>query len=329
MTSRTVKVFKLAWAATRMSLGLITILGITSIPGFTQELSSPVVPLETGQLETGQLETQSSATRSLTVETLEGVVLRNEQVVKVGDRLKSGDQIKTGIRSKVSLRIDSNIGLVELSEQTTIQVKTLSGQAGTNLDQVTVLSMSQGQIRCSVGRFVSAPFWSQTLPQNQRQKSIKNSHFRIETLAGIIGVKGTTFGVSVAPDNRVAIHTLEGQVGVVAAGQEVSVEKGQFAILRPQEKPVIIPSTPRLSDLDTDTLNSNLENFRVVRLTPRTVQLQGRVAPTDLVYVENQAVSADAVGYFKYIGQLPASRRLAVTVRGPSVGERSYVITVP
>ncbi|NJO47362.1 MAG: hypothetical protein HC835_18065 [Oscillatoriales cyanobacterium RM2_1_1] len=234
--------------------------------------------------------------------------------------LKVGDIISTETGSQARLQLDSSIGAVELAEKTTLEIKALSGEAGTSLDQKTVLVITQGQILCAVGRFVSAPFWSQTLPQNQRQQSIQESHFRVETPAAVIGVKGTTFGVSVAPDGQTAVQTIEGSVGVLAAGQEVIVEKGQFVVVQPQMKPTAPEQIPTLSEL---------EGISAVRLTPKTVRLQGQISPADLLYVEDQGVETDAAGEFVYIGQLPASRRLKVTLRGPSVRERHYIITVP
>ncbi len=49
----------------------------------------------------------------------------------------------------------------------------------------------------------------------------------------------------------------------------------------------------------------------------------------DLVYINDRPIQTDAEGNFDFIGRLPLSRRLQVTVRGPSVRERYYVIAVP
>lgn len=264
---------------------------------------------------------QRLETRGLTIEEINGKSVNfNGEPAQVGDILQVGDQISTGKDTIVNLRIDSYIGLVEVAENTTVEVKNISGEAGINPNQITVLSVIAGQVRLSISRFVSSPFWSETIPQNQRQNSITNSPFRIETPTTIIGVRGTTFGVNVSPDGKTAIHTLEGTVGVVNAGEEVRLEKGQVAIVNPAEKPTPIDNIPPLSQLRVRSLT---------RLGLETVQLRGTVDPMDLVYINDRPIQTDAEGNFDFIGRLPLSRRLQVTVRGPSVRERYYVIAVP
>ena len=264
---------------------------------------------------------QRLETRGLTLEEIKGKsVFINGEPAKVGDILKVGDQISTGKDTLVNLRVDSYIGLVELADNTTVEVKTLSGEAGINPNQITVLSVTAGRVRLSISRFVSSPFWSETIPQNQRQNSVTNSPFRIETPTTIVGVRGTTFGVNVAPDGRTAIHSLEGTVGVVSAGEEVRIEKGQVSIINPKEKPTPVANISPLSQLRVRSLT---------RLGLETVQLRGQVDPMDLVYINNQPIQTDTQGNFDFIGRLPVSRRLEVTVRGPAVRERYYVIAVP
>ncbi|WP_413164081.1 FecR domain-containing protein [Capilliphycus salinus ALCB114379] len=264
---------------------------------------------------------QRLETRGLTIEEINGEsVTVNGEAAQVGDILRVGDQISTGKDTIVNLRIDSYIGLVEVAENTTVEVKNLAGEAGINPNQISVLSVTAGQVRLSISRFVSAPFRSETIPQNQRLNSVTNSPFRIETPATIIGVRGTTFGVNVSPDGKTAIHTIQGTVGVVNAGEEVSLEKGQVAIVNPAEKPTPVANIRPLSQLQVRSLT---------RLGLETVQLRGTVDPMDLVYINDQPIETDAEGNFDFIGRLPVSRRLQVTVRGPSVRERFYVIAVP
>ncbi len=259
--------------------------------------------------------------RGLTIEEIHGKsVTVNGQPAKVGDILIVGDEITTGVDSIVNLRVDSLIGLVELAEHTTVEVKTLSGDAGINPNQITVLSVTAGRVRLSISRFVSSPFWSTTIPQNQRQESIINSPFRLETPNTIIGVRGTTLGVNVSPDGRSVIHTLEGIVGVVTAGEEVRLEKGQVSIVNPGENPTPPANISPRSQLRVRSLT---------RLGLDRVQLRGQVDPTDLVYINHQPIQTDAEGNFDFIGRLPLSQRLKVTLRGPAVRERYYVIAVP
>ncbi|MEL7037329.1 MAG: FecR domain-containing protein [Cyanobacteria bacterium J06592_8] len=264
---------------------------------------------------------QRLETRGLTIEELQGeFVTLNGNPAKIGDILQVGDQIQTGSESLVNLRVDSYIGLVELAEYTTLEVKELSGEAGFNPNQITVLSITAGQARFSISRFVSAPFWSETLPEDQRQQSIINSPFRIETPATIVGVRGTTFGVNVAEDGKTAIHTIEGTVGTISGGEEIRIELGEVSIINTSEKPTPVTTIPPLSELRVRSLT---------RLGLETVQLRGQVDPMDLVYINEQPIQTDIAGNFDFIGRLPVSRRLQVTVRGPSVRERHYIIAVP
>ncbi|MGF1493478.1 MAG: hypothetical protein ACFBSC_13690 [Microcoleaceae cyanobacterium] len=269
-------------------------------------------------------QTTASVERGLTITAIEGQVTVNDSPAQVGQQLQVGDRVATAEDSRVDLEVDSNIGQVELAESTLLEVNALDGEAGTNIElipeQITVLSLAQGQILCSVSRFVSAPFWSDALPPEQQQQSVQNSSFRIETPAGLIGVQGTTFGVNVAPDGQTGVHTIEGTVGVISGEQTVKVEQGQLFVLRPPAEPF---------EVTEDSSFPLIEDVDVIRLTPRTVRLRGQVTSAGIVSVEDQPVATDSRGQFEYIGRLPASRRLAITVRGPSVQVQQLVITVP
>lgn len=305
------KCFFSPWRFSLLKLSL-SLIGSTPLFCFHPVWANPLLQTVDSPLKIVQL----PASRALTVETIQGVsVEMNRNPVKIGDRAHVGDSITTGRESSVSLRIDSQIGLVELAENTTVKVITLSDNPDNFTVPITVLSVSQGQVRFSISRFVSAQFRSPTTTET----SVDNSPFKVETPVAVVGVRGTTFGVNVAPDGKTSIQTIEGVVGIVAAGEEIQLEKGRFSIINPTEKPSATQPIPALSQLQVTHL---------LRLSPTTVQLRGEVDPMDLVYIDNQAIETDIEGKFEFIGRLPASRRLKVVVRGPSVRERHYIIPV-
>lgn len=279
-----------------------------------------------------------TSTRSLIVEELQGEVTINGSPAQFGDRLGVGDVIITAQGAIAILRVDSNIGVVELAENTTLEIKSLGGQPGINPNQETVFFVPQGRVRSSVSRFVSGRFrnstaakpsqeiaalnWEGILSQDSQnsEDSVEASPFRVETPVTVAGVRGTSFGVNVGPDGKTGVSTIEGIVGTLAEGEETQIQKENFSVVNPSQSPTNPDLTPALS---------GLQIFQVTRLSPRTVRVLGQVDPMDIVYIDNRAIVTDAEGKFDLTGYLPASRRLRIIVRGPSVREREYVLPVP
>lgn len=279
-----------------------------------------------------------TATRSLVVEELQGRVTINDNPARLGDRLGVGDVITTGRGAIAILRVDSNIGVLELAENTTLEIRSLSGQPGLDPSQETVVFISGGRVRSSIARFVSAPFRNSTASQppqeiaalnwegifsqdsQNSEKSVEASPFRVETPVTVAGVRGTSFGVDVGPDGKTGISTVEGIVGTSAEGEETQVNRQQFSVVNLNLPPTAPDLTPPLSALQV---------FQVTRLSPRRARIVGQVDPMDIVYIDNRAIVTDSEGKFDLIAQLPPSRRFRIVVRGPSVREREYSLPVP
>ena len=105
-----------SWKFRRFQSSLYLI-GLTSLFSLNPVLAHPLVPTVDSPLKTVKL----PENRVLSVESIQGVSIRiNGNIVNRGDHLQVGDKITTGAESSVSLRVDNQIGLVELAENTTV-----------------------------------------------------------------------------------------------------------------------------------------------------------------------------------------------------------------
>ncbi len=279
----------------------------------------------------------TAAGRSLEIREIRGTVTFKGRPAVVGDRLVApGDEIITGPDSTARLAIDNNTGIVEVAEKTAVKISSLSGEKDT------AIFVSFGRVRLSIGKTAAttpAPNTSTIIPPNQiaslntfsglgklnqiaqQKSSARTAPVRVETPEGVAGVRGTSFGVSVGPDGKTSVSTIEG--AVVVSGRtdaEVVVNGGSATTIFPQTPPVAPSASPRLAQLKVRSL------FRV---SGNIYRLKGQVNPIDIVYVNNQAIKIDRNGNFSIQGILPPSRRLKIVVRGPSVTERHYSFAVP
>lgn len=282
----------------------------------------------------------TTAGRGLRVEELKGTVTINGRPAQVGDRLTAErDELVTGKNSTARLRIDSYIGVVEVAEYTTVQIQTLAGNVGIDPNQVTAIAVPEGRVRLSIARSVARPTSvrgeaesTQVAALNsvtglgklddiaQESSSASASPVRVRTPAGVAGVSGTSFGVDVGPIGKTGVDTVDGVVAAEAQGTQVLVNAGFFTVIEPGKAPTTPQKTPPLADLS---------RFHVLKLGPRTVRVTGQVDPMDLIYINDRAIQADGDGKFQTIVPMPASRRVRIVVRGPSVRERHYNIAVP
>ena len=287
------------------------------------------------------LKAQGTATgRSLEIKEISGTVTFKGRPAVVGDRLGTpGDEIITGLDSTARLAIDNNTGIVEVAEKTAVKISDLSSSTGEN---DTAIFVSRGRVRLSIGKTAAttpAAKTSTILPPNQiaslntfrglgktsqiaqQKSSARTAPVRVETPEGVAGVRGTSFGVSVGPDGKTAVSTIEGSVGVSGrTDSEVVVNTGNVTTVFPQTPPAEPSASPRLAELKVRSL------FRV---SGNIYRFKGQVSPIDLIYVNDEAVKIDRQGKFSIQGVLPPSRRLKIVVRGPSVTERHYTLAVP
>ncbi len=282
----------------------------------------------------------TAAGRSLEIQEIRGTVTFKGRPAVVGDRLLApGDEIITGPDSTARLAIDNNIGIVEVSEKTAVKISDLSSSAGEN---DTAIFVSRGRVRLSIGKTAAPTASANTStiipPQQiaalntfsgiaetsqiaQQKKYPRTAPVRVETPEGVAGVRGTSFGVSVGPDGKTSVETIEGTVEVSGrTDSEVVVTRGNATAIFPETPPVAPSASPRLAKLKVRSLS---------RLSGNIYRLSGQINPIDIIYVNNETIKIDRQGNFKIQGILPPSRRINIVVRGPSVTERHYSIAVP
>ncbi|PSR18023.1 iron dicitrate transport regulator FecR [filamentous cyanobacterium CCP3] len=219
----------------------------------------------------------------------------------VGDRLDAiGDGLRTGTRSAAVLEVDTDVGFLDVSERTELRIRTLEMAADGG--RITHLSVPRGQVRTRLRRFTN-----------------QGSQFEIETPAGISGVRGTEFGVSVQEDGKTGIATLTGAVDTMAVGETVAVPAGFQNLIWPGEpptQPVPLRNDPGL-EYERRVIFDN--NTRYVTLT-------GRVDPVNTVFVDGAPQTVDRQGEFRLTRLATARLRVEVVVITPLGRQETHEI---
>ena len=242
--------------------------------------------------------------RWLEIRAIAGQVQRlsggRSEAAQVGQRLaKVGEGLRTGPKSKATLAIDSGIGFVQVGENAEFEIQQLQVVQGGMQTQLKVI---RGQVRLKVRPF--------THPK---------SNIRINTPAGVAGVRGTEFGVGVNPSGKTGIATLEGAVVASAQGREVDVAKGYQSVI-----PVGLPPKPAVPLRDDPSLD-----LQLLLADGSTVQLMGQTDEVNVVTIGNQILEPDSDGTITFQGLLPADRQLAVTITTPLGKTRDYNLRIP
>jgi len=227
---------------------------------------------------------------------------QTSQPANVGTKLqKVGDSISTGKNSRTILALDTEIAFVEVAENTKLQIQKLHSTS--NNGKVTELLVTSGQVRLKVR------------PLNNRE-----SRLEIKTPAGITGVRGTEFGVSVQPSGKTGVATLKGQVVTSAQGKTVSVNKGFQSFVIPG-KP---PSPPvRLQD------DTSLQIKILADMGNQQAKIAGKLDPVNLVILANEPLITNQNGEFEVITALPNNRKIAVSITTPLGKKKKYELAVP
>lgn len=271
-------------------------------------------------LETAQNLQMPASSRFILVEEVRGTVTYgpSQQPVRAGQQLAQGTQVSTGSDSSARLRIDSQIGSVEVAENTTFQVKTLTTGK-------TALFVTGGRVRLSVSpgarlreaqKSLSGGGGESVLAQSS---SSRDYPITVETPAGIAGVQGTSFGVNVGPDGKTGIATIHGTVAAQSQGREVLVTPGQYVVIEPGKVPKQPETAPKLAEFRL---------LNVKRVSAGAVRVVGQAHPLDLVFVNGKAVQTDAEGKFSALVNCPLNRRIKFSVTGPASRETVYEIAV-
>ncbi|MGB3788349.1 MAG: FecR family protein [Phormidesmis sp.] len=224
------------------------------------------------------------------------------RLVQKGDRLTQvGDQIITGQNSFAQLSVDLGIASISVAERTQLQIRTLSlTQSG---GYVTQLWVPRGQARLRV-----------------RPLTNPDSELEIYTPAGVSGVRGTDFGVSVQPNGKTGVATLEGGIALSAQNQTVSVDSNQQSTVRPGEPPTL-PEPLR----DDPTL------FIAILKPSRggSVQISGSTDPVNLLEISEELRNTDDAGRFDLTIELPPNHRIQVQVTTPLGTKQAYELAIP
>ncbi|MGF1567162.1 MAG: FecR domain-containing protein [Nodosilinea sp.] len=225
---------------------------------------------------------------------------REQRAARSGDRLLTGQGLATARRATAVLEIDDNIGVVRVAEQTDLAVT----QLGVLPDgaRVTRFTVNRGQARVQARPFTNP-----------------NSLLEVTTPSGVVSVRGTEYGLSVAADGKTAVATLEGVVAATAAGQSVNVEAGFATVIRPGEPPL----APFALDRELDLRLSHQ------RRGSRQLNLEGYVNPANSVLINGQEIPVNRRGFFSTHLTVPANQAfLTVIVRNPLGEERRHRLSI-
>lgn len=224
------------------------------------------------------------------------------QAAKVGTRLESvGDAIDTGSNANAVLAVDTGIGIVEVSPDTTVRIKAL--HVNNSGGRVTQLQVNGGQARLRVRRF-----------------SNPNSELEIHTPAGVSAVRGTEFGVAVHADGRTGVATLEGSVLNMSQGKSVPLPAGYQIVMIPGQP----PTTP------VPIANDTRLNLRLLTAVDQnTARIVGVVDPVNLTMIAGRKGVSDRNGYFDITVPIPPNRRISAVITTPLGDRKVYELAVP
>ncbi|MGF1521378.1 MAG: FecR domain-containing protein [Leptolyngbyaceae cyanobacterium] len=227
----------------------------------------------------------------------------SSRTAEVGDRLSQvGDGLTTGQSSVARLAVDTGIGFVDVSENTQMRIRRMD--VAPDNGRITHLDVPQGQIRIEVRPFTH-----------------NGSELEIHTPAGVSSVRGTEFGVTVQPDGKMGVATLEGGVATSAQNQTVEVPEGFQNLTIPGE-----PPSPAVPLRDDPTLD--VEIRRIIEGGNRRLEFVGQVDPVNLVLVEEESQTIDEDGTFTRDFLPIRGTRLQVTVITPLGTRQDYDVAI-
>jgi hypothetical protein len=240
--------------------------------------------------------------RYLEVREVQGNVTSQQQPVQVGDRVQArATAITTGEDSGTTLVLDNDTGTVAVSENTQLAVDQVSTTPSGG--QQTELSLQEGEVRANIQTFTNP-----------------DSSFRVNTPAGVAGVRGTEFSVVVLPTGETRVTTFEGLVEVTAQGQTELIQPGYFSQLTPGQP----PTEPRPAPEDTRLSLQFVTESGVERL-----QVTATVPARSEVLVNQQPLPVSPAGEVSAVVDIPGDRLLRMVVRDPFGIEQVYELALP
>lgn len=227
---------------------------------------------------------------------------RQQRTARIGQRLQSvGDGLRTRRNSEAILALDTTVGFIQVSENTDLEITEL--RASPRGGRITELTVNRGQARVQTRPFTNP-----------------DTRLELRTPAGISGVRGTVFGVSIHPDGRTGVATEEGTVESSAQGISVNVEAGFQTLIVPGEAPQ--PPTPLRDDPSL-----NIQTLR--QLDQSRVEIEGQIDPVNLLILDNEAQQIEESGEFRLVLDLPSDRRIFLSVLTPLGRQQAYELVVP
>lgn len=268
------------------------------VPAWTLIGVIGAIALSWGFLPTTVESMQVRVLRWLTVRQMNGRVTFQRtgtpQPAALGTRLQAiGDEIRTYARASATLAVDTDIGFIKIAERTRLQIVNL--QAVPDGGRITQLQVTGGQARLQLRPFTH-----------------RSSRLNVTTPAGISGVRGTEFGVTVQPDGKTGVAVLTGSVETLAQGQAVIVNTGTQNLMIPGE-----PPQPPTSLKD----NTGLDIIHLYPISDGAVSLKAKTDPVNIILVNDVQQTSDRTGKFETIAQIQSDNRVRVTIITP-LGKR-------
>mgnify|MGYP006266147617 CR=1 FL=1 len=220
---------------------------------------------------------------------------------QVGQRLsRVGEGLQTGGGSSAVLAVDTQIGFINLSENTRLRLDNI--EALPSGGRITEIFIERGQARLQTRPFTNP-----------------DTRFDLRTPAATTSVRGTLYGVSVQPDGRTGVATETGAVEVSAAGESVTVNAGFQSQVVPGNPPT--PPAPLSNDPSLD--------LRLLQASNGQVLVQGQIDPVNLLLIREKVQTVEPDGSFRLELPLGEDRRIPVTVVTPLGREQAYELQVP
>ena len=177
-----------------------------------------------------------------------GILKADNSIVPVsaGQQLTAGTELVTGEKSKLNIKFADG-SIVSMQPNSTLKLDTLSMYSGGGMVDTT-LRLQQGKLETEAN-----------------PAHIQGNKMQIITPTAVAAVRGTKFRVS-ANDASITQETLEGKVALIAAGAEVSVDKGFGSLSEGGAQP--LPPVLLLPAPGTEILPTKLEAVPAVFSMP-------------------------------------------------------------
>ena len=220
---------------------------------------------------------------------------------RVGQRLQSvGDGIATGAQSSATLNLDSGIGTLQVSENSQFTIQEIQNNDG---GAQTKLNVSRGQVRLKLRTFTNP-----------------SSRLEIFTPAGVTGVRGTDFGVSILPSGKTGVATLRGKVAAVAQGKTVEIDRGFQSSITPGSAP--LPPVQLRDNPSLDIQVFSKEDNGQVHIVAQTDDI-------NLISIGEKVIEPNTQGIVNFRLSIGGDRSVQLLVTTPLGKQQNYQILVP